>query len=65
MRNPVKQPPKDSPTMSVRPSGVMTVPFGKLSSRAATRAEPFGSTCTMQVRCGLPPRSKSKPKFPT
>ena len=33
-----------SPTISVRPSGVITVPFGNFMSVAATWTEPSGST---------------------
>ena len=61
----MRQAPKDSPTISVRPSGVITLPFGKRISSAATRALPSGSTRTMQVVRGFSPCSKSKPKFPT
>src|SRR6185312_14537516 len=52
-----------SPMMSVRPSGVITVPFGNSRSSAATVTAPSGSTRTMHVVCcGAP---CSKPKLPT
>ena len=44
--NAVSRPPNDSPTMSVEPSGVITMPFGNAMSSAATRCEPSRSTAS-------------------
>ena len=54
-----------SPTMKVLPSGVMTEPFGKPRSSAATRAVPSGSTAITHVVRGDSPAYMSNPKFPT
>ena len=52
--NAVRHIPNDSPTTSVEPSGVMTIPFGKRSSSAATRWSPVSvSTCQHHGGGGL------------
>ena len=76
MSNAVSAPPKVSATISVRPSGVMTEPFGKCMPVAATLTTmPSGSTRARRAvgwsaKTALGPRlaisaSRSKPKSPT
>ena len=49
-----------SPMIKVLPSGVITMPFGKLKSLATTRARPSGSTHAItQVSTGLFAGSKT------
>ena len=61
----VSSPDQLSPMISVAPSGVITVPFGKRNPSAATAMAPSGSTRTrFAVEGGAPP-SRSKPKLPT
>ena len=65
MSNAVRRAALLSPTINVRPSGVMTGPFGKLISSAATHALPSGSTAMMLVLRHGSPAYMSKPKLPT
>ena len=51
--------------MSVRPSGVMTLPFGNRTSSAATLGVPSGATRMSTVGTGVAPPSRSNPKLPT
>ena len=74
--NAVSRRPIDSATIIVRPSGVITAPFGNFMSSATTVIEPSGSTRVMTAAgisarlAGPSPRSsihgsRSKPKLPT
>ncbi len=54
-----------SPTISVRPSGVMTLPFGNSNPSAATDTSPPAVTRASTVARRGSPVLRSKPKFPT
>ena len=65
MSKAVKRGPKVSPTIKVRPSGVITVPLGNESSSATTRAAPSGVTRISAAGCCSSFWCRSKPKLPT
>ena len=55
----------DSPTISVRPSPVITAPFGNCRSLAATLTRPSGCTSASFAARPLGCACRLKPKFPT
>jgi hypothetical protein len=55
----------DSATISVRPSGVSTMPLGKPSPSATTLAAPSGSTQISAVVQAVAPPMRSNPTLPT
>ena len=63
--NAVRQPPNDSPTINVEPSGVITIPLGNRISSAATRCAPLAtSTASITVGRGDSPAWRSNPNDP-
>ena len=57
--------PQLSATTRVRPSSVITIPFGNVSSSATTRAVPSVSTSTRLAGSGSARLKWSNPKWPT